>query len=228
MERAHARPRRKVAERRRLLRCRDPFARPLDRLDLWIGRAKLVGPAALAGAVPRPLRRLGGRIERDVLALGRPRRAARPAIDAGRADGEEEACRRMRGRGGRRPPTAPPRRWPAALAALERLASIMGDRHRDCSGVLLASPALRRSAGGRTPDLAFKFFPPLTVRRLADRPRRGSVRSDQNEIRPTVRLQVGIRRSDGFVLDLAGLGDAARSVQRSPGQRGRHARRSRE
>ena len=92
MERAQARARREVGERRRLFGRRDHFARALDRLDLRIGRAELIGPATLAGAIARPLRFRGGRKERDVLPLRRPRGATRPAIDASRADREDEGA----------------------------------------------------------------------------------------------------------------------------------------
>ena len=46
-----------------------------------------VGAAALARAEPGRLRSRGGAVEADVLALRRPRGAARPAVDPGRGDG---------------------------------------------------------------------------------------------------------------------------------------------
>src|SRR5258708_40038073 len=87
---AQARARSELGKFRRLLGGFDPFARPLDRLHLRIGRAKLVGPAAFAGAVARFLSLSAGLEECDVLALRRPRGAARPAIDSGRAHSEQE------------------------------------------------------------------------------------------------------------------------------------------
>ena len=55
-------------------------------------RRRGLGPAAPARAKAGGLRRGGGRIEADVLAPRRPRRADRPAIDAGRPDPGEEAA----------------------------------------------------------------------------------------------------------------------------------------
>ena len=51
-----------------------------------------LGPAAQARAEAGGLRRGGGRVEDDILAPRRPRRADRPAIDAGRPDAGEEAA----------------------------------------------------------------------------------------------------------------------------------------
>ncbi len=55
-------------------------------------RRRGLGPAAQARAKAGRLRRGGSRIEDDVLAPRRPRRANRPAIDAGRPDAGEEAA----------------------------------------------------------------------------------------------------------------------------------------
>ena len=49
-----------------------------------------VGPAPLAGPEAGELGRGGGRVEPHVRALRRPRRAARPAVDASAGDGTEE------------------------------------------------------------------------------------------------------------------------------------------
>ena len=87
---AQARARGELGELRRLLRLLDPLARALDRLHLRIGRAELVGPAALAGAVARFLGLSAGLEEGDVLALRRARGAARAAINSGGAHGEQE------------------------------------------------------------------------------------------------------------------------------------------
>ena len=56
-----------------------------------IGSFRTIGTAALAGAESSALRRFDGREERDVIALGFPRRAGGTAIDAGRRDAIEEA-----------------------------------------------------------------------------------------------------------------------------------------
>ncbi len=87
---AQAHARREIGELGRLLGLLDPRARLADRFHLRIGRAELVRPAALAGAIARHLRLRDGWKERDVLTLGWPRGAARPAINSGGADGEQE------------------------------------------------------------------------------------------------------------------------------------------
>ena len=94
-----ARARRKPGELRRLLGLLDLGARPPDRLDLRIGRAEPVGTAALAGAIARLLGLCDGLEEGDILALRRPRGAARAAIDSGGAHGEEEFPVESRDRG---------------------------------------------------------------------------------------------------------------------------------
>ena len=55
-------------------------------------RRRGLGPAAQAWAKAGGLRRGGTRIESDVFAPRRPRRADRPAVDAGRPDTGEEAA----------------------------------------------------------------------------------------------------------------------------------------
>ena len=152
--RAQARARRELGELGRLLGGFDPFARPLDRLNLRIGRAELVGPAALAGAVARLLGFSAGLEERDVLALGRPRGAARTAIDSGRAHGEQELAVERR--------IAALDRLPALFVASRRpdvsgwRVSVMGLDIRTAPGFVLF-PRLGRSVSARTPLLAVQF-----------------------------------------------------------------------
>ena len=145
---AQARARRKPGELRRLLGLIDLGARPPDRLELRIGRAGLVGTAALAGAEARLLGFSDGLEEGDILALGRARGAAWAAIDSGGADGEEEFP--VEGR----------------IAALDRLPALLvasrprglglarfghGHRHKQGSGVCLGpwlKPILARLNSG--------------------------------------------------------------------------------
>src|SRR6202044_188208 len=128
----------------------DPFARALHRLHLRIGGAWLFGAAALAGAGGRFFGLSAGLEECDVLAFGGAGGAARPAIDSGRAHGEQELA------------------VESGIAALDRLPSLFvagwrprrlrlarfghGARHKRGSGVCLV-PRLRRSVGARTPML---------------------------------------------------------------------------
>ena len=90
VERAQGRFSCEIVQRRRLLGRRDPLAGAPDRLDLRVGLAEPVGPAALAGAKAGALRLRLAREKGDVLALRRARLAARQAIDAGRLHRDEE------------------------------------------------------------------------------------------------------------------------------------------
>ena len=126
MERAHAGARGEVGERGRFLGRLDRRRRAAPPRPGAIGRAELVGPAALAGAearaAPPPRRR---RKERDVLALRRTRGAARPAIDAGGADGEEKFAVEVRSRR-RTASQKRPRGAGGGVRRCGRLVSIMG------------------------------------------------------------------------------------------------------
>ena len=107
--RAQARARGEVRQRGRLLGRCDLFAGAPHRLDPRIGRAEPVGPAALARAVARPLRLLGGG-ERTRRSHASP--AARRSSAGNRRRSCERrrgTCRRRPGRGGLQLPTRRPR-----------------------------------------------------------------------------------------------------------------------
>ena len=149
VERAQGRFRGEVLEPRRLLGRRDFFAGAAHRLDPRVRRAEPVGPAALAGAVARLLRRFGGREEQDVLALRRTRLAARPAVDAGRPDRDKETAVV----GGIAPSDHLPHSfWNNGGACFGH-----DSEHREDSGLSLAVSSLPRPDFRRTPLLALEL-----------------------------------------------------------------------
>src|SRR5437763_2870686 len=99
----------------------DQGAGPADRGDMPVGLRALIRAAALAGPKAGGLGRGGGLVERDVLAVGLARSAARPAIDPGRFDRikKSSVLRRIMGEHGR----------PALFCVQHRLYSV--SRHGD-------------------------------------------------------------------------------------------------
>src|SRR5438874_757903 len=99
----------------------DQGAGAADRGDVPVGLRALVRAAAFAGPKAGGLGRGGGLVERDVLAAGLARSAARPAIDPGRLDRIEKSSvlRRIMGEHGR----------PALFCVQHRLYSV--SRHGD-------------------------------------------------------------------------------------------------
>ena len=132
MVRAQAHVRREFGELGRLLGlhrfARTPASPP--RLADRARRSCRAGSACRRDSPPSPPPP-GVEKKRDILALRRPRGAARPAIDAGGPDGERRTCRRRPGRGGATASASALRREWALSGRVGLTRFGHGDRHKD-------------------------------------------------------------------------------------------------